>query len=102
MARREQTYDNSTKSFSLGSLDLGAVSRPKRSEWVKMNLDTGAAVNTFPLQTASGERERLGFSRILRKRFAQISERKTHWCAQGVVQCCRDRVQRTTRFQSGT
>ena len=42
---------------------------PKRFEWVKMNLDTGAAVNIFPLnvgpegagdgrfyRTASGER----------------------------------------------
>ena len=25
------------------------MSSPKRFEWVKMNLDTGAAVNTFPL-----------------------------------------------------
>ena len=30
-------------------VDLGAVSSPKRLEWVKMNLDTGAAVNTFSL-----------------------------------------------------
>ena len=64
----EQTLDNSVSSFSLGSLDLGAMSGPKRFEWVKMNLDTGAAVNTFPLnfgpegagdgrfyRTASGE-----------------------------------------------
>ena len=35
--------------FALGGLDLGATSSPKRFEWVKMNLDTGAAVNTFPL-----------------------------------------------------
>ena len=33
-----QTYNTSVSSFSLES-----------SEWVKMNLDTGAAVNTFPL-----------------------------------------------------
>ena len=46
---REQTYDNSASSFSLGGLDLGATSSQKRFEWVKMNLDTGAAVNTFPL-----------------------------------------------------
>ena len=26
-----------------------ATSGPKRFEWVRMNLDTGAAVNTFPL-----------------------------------------------------
>ena len=32
-----------------GGLDLGATSSPKRFEWVKMNLDTGAAVNTLPL-----------------------------------------------------
>ena len=45
----EQTYDNSASSLSLGSLDLGATSCPKRFEWVKMNLDTGAAVKTCPL-----------------------------------------------------
>ena len=45
----EQSYDTSASSFSLGGLDLGATSCPKRFEWVKMNLDTGAAVNTFPL-----------------------------------------------------
>ena len=47
----EQTFDNSASSFSLGGLDLGATSSPKRFEWVKMNLDTGAAVNTFPLNS---------------------------------------------------
>ena len=45
----EQTYDTSASSFSLGGLDIGATIGPKRFEWVKMNLDTGAAVNTFPL-----------------------------------------------------
>ena len=35
--------------FSLGGLDTGATRSPKRFEWVKMNLATGAAVNTFPL-----------------------------------------------------
>ena len=45
----EQTYDTSASSFSLGGLDLGATSSPKQFEWVKMNLDTGAAVNTFPV-----------------------------------------------------
>ena len=35
--------------FHLGGLDVTATSRPKRFEWVKMNLDTGAAVNTFPM-----------------------------------------------------
>ena len=64
----EHTYDTSASSFSLGGLGLGATSGPKRFDWVKMNLDTGAAVNTFPLnfgpdgagdgrfyRTASGE-----------------------------------------------
>ena len=54
--------------FSLGGSDLGAVGRPRRFEWVNMNLDTGAAVSTCPLnfgpdgagderfyRTASGE-----------------------------------------------
>ena len=30
-------------------LDVSATSRPKRFAWVKMNLDTGAAGNAFPL-----------------------------------------------------
>ena len=63
-----KTYDTSASSLSFGGLDLGATSSPKRFEWVKVNLDTGAAVNTFPLnfgqagagdgrfyRTASGE-----------------------------------------------
>ena len=40
---------SSATSFSLGGLDLRATSSPKRFEWAKMNLNTGAAVNTFPL-----------------------------------------------------
>ena len=65
MARR---LVNKRMTISLGSLDLAAMSIPKRFEWAKMNLDTGAAVNTFPLnfgpdgagdgrfyRTASGE-----------------------------------------------
>ena len=64
----EQTYDPFANSFSLGGLDVSATSSPKRFDWVKMNLDTGAAVNTIPLnfgpegagdgrfhRTASGE-----------------------------------------------
>ena len=64
----EQTCDTSASSFSLGSLDVSVTTCPKRFEWVKMNLDTGAAVDTFPLnfgperagdgrfhRTASGE-----------------------------------------------
>ena len=41
-------YDNSASSLSLGSIDLGAMSMPKRFDWVRMNLDHGAAVNTCP------------------------------------------------------
>ena len=65
---REQPYDTSASSFSLGFLDVSATTSPKRFEWVKINLDTGAAVNTFRLnfgpegagdgrffRTASGE-----------------------------------------------
>ena len=64
----EQTNDTSASSFSLGGLDVSATSSPKRFEAVKMNMDTGAALNTFPLnfgpkgagggifyRTASGE-----------------------------------------------
>ena len=64
----EQTYDTSASSFLLGGSDVSVTSSPKRFESAKMNLDTGAAVNTFPLsfgpegagdgrfyQTASGE-----------------------------------------------
>ena len=32
--------------FPLGGLDVSATSGPKRLEWVKMNLDTGFALNT--------------------------------------------------------
>ena len=42
----EQTYDNSASPLLL---DLGAMSSPMRFDWVKMNVGTGAAVNTFPL-----------------------------------------------------
>ena len=45
----EQTYDTSASSLSLGGFDVSAKSSQKRIEWVKMNLDTGAEVNTFPL-----------------------------------------------------
>ena len=44
----EQTNNTSARSFSLGSLDFGATSSAKLCEWVKMNLDTGAAANPFP------------------------------------------------------
>ena len=47
----DQTCDNSAISLSLGSFDLDATSSPKRFEWVRVNLDTGAAVNTFLLKS---------------------------------------------------
>ena len=59
----EQTYDTSASSFSLGRLDVTATSSPKRFEWVRMNLDTGAAVNTFPLNFSP---ERAGDGRFCR------------------------------------
>ena len=40
----------------------------------------------------------LAIPRMRWKRIAQISEWKTRWCTQGIVQCCRDGVQRTTIF----
>ena len=46
----DKRMDTSASSFSLGVLDVSATSSPKRFEWVSTNLDTGAAVNTFPLK----------------------------------------------------
>ena len=54
MARRLGTIDTSASSLSLGDLDVSATSSPKRFEWAKMNLDTGAAVNTFSLNFGPG------------------------------------------------
>ena len=48
----EHTYDTSEWSLSLRGLYVSAISSPKRFEWVKMNLDPGAAVNTLPLNFA--------------------------------------------------
>ena len=59
----EQTYDTSASLFSLGGLDFSAISSPKRFEWAKMMLDTGAAVNTFPLNLGP---ERAGDGRFCR------------------------------------
>ena len=112
---REQTHDTSASSFSLGGLDVSATSRPKRFESVKMNLDTGAAVHTFPLnfgpvgagdgrfyRTASGEWIPDGGA----WQFQGCDENGLCRCLNGrvtgvhkvFVQCCSDRVQRTTRF----
>ena len=54
----EQTHDTSASSFSLGNLDLSAKSSPKIFEWAKMNLDTGAAANTFLIELWSRRRKR--------------------------------------------
>ena len=35
--------------YTVSRHDVSATSGPKRFQWVKMNLDTRAAVNTFPL-----------------------------------------------------
>ena len=58
-----EACDTSASSFSLGGLDVSATSGPKRFEWVKMNLDTGAAVITFPLNFGP---ERAGDGRFFR------------------------------------
>ena len=111
---REQTCDTSVSPVPLGSSDVGAQSSPKRLEWEKMNLDTGAAVNTFPVNFSPEGMGDEGFYDWIpdgeawqyqgydEKSFAQISEWKTHRCTPSVVQCCRDRVQRTTRLHFET
>ena len=48
----EENYDESARSLSPGSFDLGAKKSPKRFEWVKVIWDTGAAVNTCPIDFA--------------------------------------------------
>ena len=82
---------------------------------MKMNLDIGVAVNTFPLnfgpegagggrfdRTASGDwipdGDAWQFQGYDENGLLRSLTGKTHWCTQSVVQCCRDRVQRTTRF----
>ena len=45
-----QTDDTSAGPHFHWEVDLGAMSGPKRFKWVKMNLDTGAAVNIYPLK----------------------------------------------------
>ena len=111
----EQTYDNSASSFSLGDFDLGVMSGPKRFELVKMNLDTGVAVNTIPLNFGP---DRSGDGRFYRTASGEwIPPDGGAWQFQGydkhgllrsvngrltVVQCCRDRAQRTTILLLGT
>ena len=102
--------------FPLGGVDVSATSSPKRFDWVKMNLDTGAAVNTFPLnfgpegagdgrfyRTASGEWILVGGAWQFQGYdenglFRSLNGTLTGVHKVFVVQCCRDRVQRTTRF----
>ena len=38
--------------------------------------------------------------RIGRKRIAQISEWKTHWCTESVVQWCRNHVQKDDKIST--
>ena len=107
----EQTHVTSVSSFSLES-----------SAWAKMNLDTGAAVNTFPSNFGPAgigdgsfydwipDGENLAFSRIRWKWFAQISEWKINGrtrsveqqrislCISTSIKSCGDRLQRTTRM----
>ena len=95
----EQTYDTSATSFSLGGLDFSVTCSPKPFEWVKMNLETGAAGNTFSLNFAP---EVAGDGRYYRTASGDwipdggawqfqgydengFSERKTHWCTQSFV-----------------
>ena len=47
--KKRMTLPKAHCSFSLGGLEVSATSSPKRFEWAKMNLDTGAAVSTFQL-----------------------------------------------------
>ena len=96
-------------SFSLGGLDVSGTSSPKRFEWMKMNLDTGAAVNTFPLNFGP---EGAGDGRFYRTASVEWILDGGAWQFQGFdengplrslngrltgvyksfVQCCRDRV----------
>ena len=105
----EQTKDTSASSFSLGGLDVSGTSSPKRFEWMKMNLDTGAAVNTFPLNFGP---EAAGAGRFYRTASGEWILDGGAWQFQGFdengplrslngrltgvhksfVQCCRDRM----------
>ena len=96
----EVPCNNSASSFSHGIFALGAMSSPKMSDWAKMNLDTGGAVNTFPLnfgpdgagdgrfyRTASGECIHDGGAWQFRghdENGLSFCDRKTRWCAM----CC--------------
>ena len=111
----EQMCDTSASSVSLGRLDVSATSCPKRFEWVKMNLDTGAAVNTFPLNFGA---EGTGDGRSHRTAIGEWIPDGGAWQLQGYdengllrslngrltgvhkvfLQCGRNRVQRTTGF----
>ena len=49
MAGIKRTENSASSPSHGGSFDLGAMSSPEWSEWVRMDFDTGAAVNTFLL-----------------------------------------------------
>ena len=61
----EQTYDTAASFFSLGGLDLGATSSPKRFEWVKMNLDTGDGRFCAVLQRSRAEDDKISTSNMM-------------------------------------
>ena len=67
----------------------------RRIDWVKMNLGTGAAVNTFPLNFGP---EGAGDGRFYRTASGELLRSLNGRLTGVLVQCCRDRVQRTTRF----
>ena len=79
----EQRYDTCASSFSLGGLDVSATCCPKRFERVKMNLDTGAAVNTFPLNFGS---EGAGDGRFYRTAGGEWIPDGGAWQFQGYVE----------------
>ena len=113
----DQAYDNSSSSLSLGSFDLGEQSV---AVWMGENEPGHRSYSDFISIELWSRRSRrwkvlsgsqwwtyswlwtLSISRLRWKRFAPISERKTCGWTQSVVQYCRDRVQRTTRFPLGT
>ena len=103
---------------SLGSFDLGAVSSPHQFEWVKMNLDTGAAVNTCPVNfgpdgASDGKcyTERpvvYAFLTLELDNFNATTNiaqvffyQKSHKCTQSSLQCKRDCMHKSSRFVLG-
>ena len=75
----EQTCGQCASSFSAGSFDLGAMSSPKRFEWVDMNLDT-AAVHTFPWNLGP---DGAGYGRFCRTASGELIPDGGAWQCQG-------------------